>query len=101
DIINRGKGKLKYKIKTKQNWIKLSAYKGEVEYSEKVYVTIDWDIVPKGRDVGEIIISDDSKEYLIKVPIRNDLPPLEGFIENNGVVSIDASKFTKKYNSSN
>jgi hypothetical protein len=91
DIINRGKGKLKYKIKTKQNWIKLSAYKGEVEYSEKVYVTIDWDIVPKGRDVGEIIISDDSKEYLIKVPVRNDLPPLEGFIENNGVVSIDAS----------
>jgi hypothetical protein len=35
------------------------------------------------------------------VPIRNDLPVASGFIENNGVVSMEAANYTNKFDSKN
>ena len=36
---------------------------------------------------------------MVHVPIRKDLSDASGFIENNGVVSVEAANFTKKFNS--
>ncbi len=93
ELFNTGTEKIKYTIKSKEPWIKLSATKGSIQYDEKVYVNIDWDKAPQGQPTGHIIISGLGKEYRVEVPIRTDLPECEGFIENNGVVSIDASNF--------
>ncbi|MFO7370786.1 MAG: glycosyl hydrolase 115 family protein [Bacteroidales bacterium] len=96
DIINRGQEELNYTIKGREDWIKLSSESGTTLFNEKVYVSIDWDKAPKGETNGEILISGAGKEYKVQVPIRNELPPVAGFIENEGVVAFEACHFTKK-----
>lgn len=98
EIFNKGDEDLSYQLKPKQDWIKLSKEQGTIQTDEKVYVTIDWTKAPKGRATGEIIISGAGSEYSVEVPIRNDLPKESGFIENNGVVSIEAAHFDKAIN---
>jgi hypothetical protein len=99
EIFNRGNEKLVYQIKTKNDWIKLSGDRGTIQYDDRVFVSIDWNKAPKGQHVGEITISALDDEFVVQVPIRNDLSPASGFVENNGVVSIDAFNFTRKVDS--
>ncbi len=98
EILNRGDEKFNYSIKVKDKWIQLSSKKGTVQFEEKVYVSIDWKKAPKGRATGEIIISGTGREHVVKVPVRNDLPEVQGFAENNGVVSIEAVHYDKVVN---
>ncbi len=97
DVFNKGEQLLSYLIETEDNWIKLSKTAGTIQYDEKVYVSIDWDKAPKGEAIGEIKISGAGKDYVIKVPIHNNLLEAKGFVENNGVVSIEAANYTHKY----
>jgi hypothetical protein len=99
EILNRGDEKLSYTIKAKDKWIKLSSERGTIQFDEKVYVSIDWQKAPKGRATSEITISGAGKEYVVKVPICNDLTEAYGFVENNGVVSIEADHYANMVNS--
>lgn len=96
EIFNRGSEKLNYTVTPKNDWIKLSSEKGTVQYDEKVFVSIDWSKAPKGKEKGQLVLSGAGQEFTIEVPIRNDLPVASGFVENNGVVSIEAPNFTQK-----
>ena len=98
EIFNRGDAPLQYTISTKDRWITLSAGGGSIQYDEKVYVGIDWRKAPEGRSTGEIVISGPEKEYTVRVPVRTDLPDCAGFVENNGVVSIEAAHFNRAVN---
>lgn len=99
EIFNTGSDKLNYSLQAKEDWIKLSSEKGSVDHEEKVFVSIDWNKAPKGQNKGEITISGAGREYKVEVLICNDLPVATGFIENNGVVSIEAANYTKKLDS--
>ncbi|MFD3002355.1 glycosyl hydrolase 115 family protein [Pontibacter toksunensis] len=101
ELFNRGGGILNYSIEAKNDWIQLSKKEGNIRYDEKVYVNIDWNKAPKGKATGAIVIKGAGKEYTVNVPIRNNLPKAAGFIENNGVVSIEAANFTNRFNSKN
>ena len=98
-IFNKGSDSLNYRLKAKDEWIKLSAGHGGIRYDEKILVSIDWDKVPSGRRTGEIVISGAGQEFTVKVPVRNDLPEASGFVECDGVVSIEAPHFTRKVDS--
>lgn len=98
DVFNMGKEKLSYTITSENDWIKLSSEGGTIQYDEKVFVSIDWDKAPQGQDVGEVVITASNAEQgtKINVPIRNDLPEnIKGFIENQGIVSMDAVNYQK------
>ncbi|MFB9864236.1 glycosyl hydrolase 115 family protein [Rufibacter immobilis] len=99
EMYNRGGGILNYSIEPKNDWIKLSKKEGSIRYDEKVYVSIDWDRAPKGKATGAILVKGAGKEYTVEVPIRNNLPKASGFVENNGVVSIEAARFIRKSDS--
>ncbi len=99
ELFNKGNKTLNYTVEAKNDWIKLSREKGSIQFDEKVYVSIDWDKAPKGCDTGKIVVAGAGMEFTVSVPVRNDLPDASGFIENNGVVSIEAAHFTKKYDS--
>lgn len=99
ELFNRGRLPLNYTITPRDAWIRLSSEKGSFQYEEKVYVSVDWSKAPKGKATGEIVISGAGQHYAVKVPIRNDLPPATGFVENNGVVSMEAAHFTRKVDS--
>lgn len=96
EIFNTGTENLNYKVSAKQDWIKLSATEGSVQYEEKIYVTIDWNKVPAAATEGEITISGANRDFSIKVPVRRiTLGAFKGFVENNGIVSIDAVNFQR------
>jgi len=96
DIINRGQDELKYTVEGREDWIKLSSEEGTTRFNEKVYVSIDWARAPKGDVTGEILITGAGKEYTVQVPIRNEMPKVAGFIENEGVIAFEADHFTRK-----
>src|SRR5690606_1228319 len=52
-------------------------------------------------ETGEIVISGAGQEFVVQVPIRNNLPKVSGFVENNGVVSVEAANFMNKVDSKN
>ncbi len=96
EVFNKGKQKLTYSITSENDWIQLSSSGGTIQYDEKVYVSIDWDKAPFGQETGEIRIKAENAadENRVNVPIRNDLPEnITGFIENQGIVSIDATHY--------
>lgn len=97
EIFNKGKEKLNYSLSSEFDWIKLSSSSGTVQYEEKVFVSIDWAKAPKGAEKGSILIKGAGQEFEVNVPIRNNVPSAAGFVENNGVISIEATNFTRKY----
>lgn len=99
DIFNMGNKPLGYSIEVKDDWINLSKTIGTIQYDERIYVSVDWDKVPKGKVEGTLVIKGAGKEYTVKVPVRNNLLPASGFVENNGVVAIEAANYTKKIDS--
>ncbi len=97
EIFNMGKEELSYLVETKNDWIKLSADKGKTKLEERVYVSIDWEKVPDGVGSGELSVkAKNGRSFTIKVPLVKELPEASGFVENNGVVSIEAVNFQKK-----
>lgn len=96
EIYNKGGEPLDYSISSLDDWIGISSPKGTITYEEKIYITIDWDKVSDGVDEGEINVSGAGREFTIKVPLVRELPKnASGFIENNGIVSIDAVNYHK------
>ena len=94
EIYNTGSGSLNYNVEAAQDWIQLSSDKGSVKFEDKVYVTIDWDLAPEGAAMGEVVVTSGGAQAMVLVPIRNEKPGnAGGFIENNGVVAIDAANF--------
>src|SRR5690606_21142401 len=94
EIYNTGLAPLNYTISSKNDWIKLSEQKGSVQFEERVYVSIDWTKVPKEQQEGEVVLSGGGRDFTIKVPLRTEVPAAaSGFIENRGIVSIDAVNF--------
>lgn len=96
-LFNRGTEMLSYTITPKDSWIKVSSPKGNFEYEEKVTVSIDWSKAPKGKATGELVISAGGQDNTVKVPLRNDLPQVIGFVENTGIVSMEAAHFSNKF----
>lgn len=96
EIYNTGLEPLRYSLTTTQDWITLSAREGSVQYDERVYVSIDWEKVPADAAEGTITLSGAGREVSITVPLKKDVPEsASGFVENNGIVSIDAVNFQK------
>ena len=99
ELFNLGEEPLSYTITPKDKWINLSAQKGVIQFDEKIVVSIHWQKAPKGKAAGQIEIAGAGKKYLVRVPINNNLPGAAGFVENNGVVSIEAANYTNAVNS--
>ncbi|MBU2887978.1 glycosyl hydrolase 115 family protein [Gilvimarinus agarilyticus] len=98
EVFNTGAKNLNYKLEAKNDWIKLSSTEGSVQYEEKIFVSVDWEKVPAGQTEGEILLSSTSSQsFTIKVPLRINMPnKASGFVENRGIVSMEATSFQRK-----
>ncbi|MFB9054008.1 glycosyl hydrolase 115 family protein [Formosa undariae] len=124
DVFVNGEGMVNWEAKPKAEWIKLSESKGILNTSsgkgeKRIWVTIDWDKVPKGENKKEaplghdfqlippsykvnsgIDFMSDGKTTTIGISVFN--PKLEalkgykGFVEDKGFVSINAEHYTRK-----
>ena len=94
EVFNRGIGTLNYEVSANSDWIRLSKKKGAVELEEKVYVSIDWTKAPEGTANGEIYLESGGQKLTITVPINNQKREVKGFVENNGVIAIEAAHYS-------
>ncbi len=122
DVFLKGKGNLKWEAKPKVDWIKISKTSGvlnENKLEERLWVTINWDKVPKGKNKKEAPLGHDyqlippsykinsaiefsSNTSTINIGVSVFNPALDalmtytGFVEDKGFVSIHAENFARK-----
>lgn len=100
DIFNKGLKAFEFSISTDKPWIILKKTRGTIEKEERIWLTIDWEKVPKGKNNGELKISGTGSDVTISVPVFNpaEITPsaLQGFVESEGYVSIEAEHFSKR-----
>lgn len=99
DIFNKGKTPFDFVAKANEPWILLSATNGSVERDQRLWVSVDWGKVPLNGAAGNIQISGAGTNFTIKVtafdPTAVTSELLNGFVEGEGVVSIEPEHFSK------
>ncbi|MEL0454689.1 glycosyl hydrolase 115 family protein [Flavobacteriaceae bacterium SZ-1-7] len=122
DVFLKGEASLNWNAVPKADWIKMSKSSGTLHTSmpeERIWVTLDWDKVPKGKNIKEAPLGHDyqlippgfkvnstiefiseNSVYSVGVsafnPNLEDLKNFNGFVEDKGFVSINAENFTQK-----
>ncbi|HTB64518.1 MAG TPA: glycosyl hydrolase 115 family protein, partial [Opitutales bacterium] len=100
DVFNQGQTAFDFTVTADAPWIVLSESKGTVTQDERVWVSIDWSKAPQGTANGTIKFSGAGGEATVKVVAFHPATPtrenLQGFVEGQGVVSIEAAHYTKK-----
>jgi hypothetical protein len=99
DVFNRGDQPFVFTATADEPWIHLSPISGSVSKDEKLLVSIDWDEAPAGQHAGTIAIQQqDGPTVHVHVDELHPTEPtrasLEGFVEADHFVSIEAEHFT-------
>lgn len=99
DLLNLGIKAFSFKIKSDNDWIIFSKTKGKIKKEERITVAIDWKKAPKEITKTQFIIVVNKKEFEVSVNINNaDLNEIQGFVENDGYISIEAANYSKALN---
>ena len=100
EIFNRGKTQFKYTAIADKPWIKISSGSGTIDKQTRLMIGIDWKNKSSGNDSGSVRITGTNTEVVIGVKALNpeevSRNSLEGFVEGQGVVSIEAEHYTNK-----
>jgi hypothetical protein len=100
EVFNRGRQSIEYSISASQPWLQIDAPRGAVERDRRVWVSARWSEVPVGTERAVLTISGpDGASVEVTVPILNPSSPrpadLDGFVEANGYVSMEAEHYTR------
>jgi hypothetical protein len=99
DIFNKGQASFSYTAKPSDSWIILSSEKGTIDKEERIWVSVDWSNAPERTTEGNVKIEGTGETVAVKVeafnPTEITRDNLDGFVEGNGVISIEAEHFTK------
>lgn len=101
DVFNRGRAPYQFTATATEPWIKVSQSKGEIEREKRIWISVDWRRAPSGVNRGSINISSNgSRGVDVNVKAFHAAEPdpkkLDGFVESNGYVSIEAVHYTNK-----
>lgn len=103
EVFNRGTDPFKYRIEPAVPWISVWPDQGVVTKEVRAIVRVDWSRVPKGNTQVPITVSgpNDSKvvvQAIIENPIIPNIYRLEGFVESNGYISMEADHYSRVVN---
>ncbi len=102
EIFNRGSQPFTSSISPSVPWIVAPSGSFQVELQERIYLEVDWDMVPVGFHRMPVVITgpeNSSVTVFLEADNRSTcsgIPDRELFVENNGVVSIEAAHFQRK-----
>ena len=100
DIFNKGKNNFDFTVIANKPWIKVSEIEGTIEKEKRIWVSIDWEKAPKENSNGIVRIEGINKYVTVKInsfnPAEVTNKSLDGFVEGEGFVSIEAKHYTKK-----
>jgi hypothetical protein len=99
DVFNTGRAPAPWTARASQDWIRLSRAAGDLGEDARILVSVDWERAPKGEAVaGTLEISGAGATRVVRVPVFNPRTPrpgdVRGFVEDRGVVAIEAEHFT-------
>jgi hypothetical protein len=101
DIFNRGRTPFAFTASASQPWIMLSATHGTVGSDQRLWVSVNWRKAPKGSGSGTVTLAGaGARSVAVRVrtfnPDQTAKVSLQGFVEADGYVSIEAAHYAKK-----
>jgi hypothetical protein len=103
DVFNKGKTPFGFTATADAPWILVSATKGEVTNEQRVWISIDWSKIATNQSTGSVKFTGAGRDIGVNVtafrPTEVTRENLSGFVEADGVVSIEAEHFTAINNS--
>lgn len=98
EVYNKGANPIAWRASASEPWIKMDAQKGETSTQSRIYVAIDWNLVPAGKNAnGRILVSYGKRSKSIEVSAIRQPEGLEKlFVENNGTIGIKPTAFHRK-----
>jgi hypothetical protein len=97
DVFNRGQAAFDFTATASVPWLSVSPAQGTVTQQTRLTVSVsDWSQVPAGLQSVPVTISGASgRSVVVQASVDNRAtPPLAGFVESNGYVSIEAEHYT-------
>lgn len=102
DIFSRKNATVSYTISSNASYVTVSNDEGSIGPSEdsldrRSKISVDWEDAPRGLSWVNLTVnaSDDSQAFLILPVNKTSIPAdFSGFVESNGVVSIEAYHYT-------
>ena len=99
DVFNQGDQPFAFTVSADHPWIAVTPDRGTVSKDQRLLVHIDWNQVRPGENSGTVSVSQRSGPTIaVHLVASNPATPsrknLDGFVDNNRYVSIEASHFT-------
>ncbi|KAH7325672.1 hypothetical protein B0I35DRAFT_466743 [Stachybotrys elegans] len=102
DIFARKNGTLSYTVLSNASYVSLSKACGSLvspgdRSDARSVISVDWDAAPAGLSVAQLTVrANDGSAATLNLPVNKTSVPSDfsGFVESNGVVSIEAGHFT-------
>ncbi|WP_327365898.1 glycosyl hydrolase 115 family protein [Streptomyces sp. NBC_01217] len=99
EVFNRGTAPFDYRIRTGASWLVADRVRGRVDKQDRVTFRVDWSRAPEGvTEVPVTVSGPDGREVSVRAVIDHPKVPrsqLEGFVEANGYVSIEADHYSR------
>lgn len=100
EVFNRGRAPFEFTVQASEPWLKVEPASGSVQRDQRVLVSADWSLAPSGTTTGTLVVTGPGgAKVQVKVPLRNPTAPrleaLDGFVESDGYVSIEAEHRTR------
>jgi len=101
DVFDEGDQPFTFTVRADHPWIAVTPDHGTVAKDQRLLVHIDWNQVPPGENSGTISISQHSGPAIaVHIVASNPTTPsrkdVDGFVETNHYVSIEAAHFTHR-----
>ncbi|MBN1894482.1 glycosyl hydrolase 115 family protein, partial [bacterium] len=99
EIFNRGSLPFDFSIKPEEPWIRVSPDKGKINEQERIWISVNWKKAPRGNTRVPVVISGPAgSSVTVHAAVRNpdvrDYRRFAGFIEGDGVVSMEAHHYS-------
>jgi len=101
DVFNKGSVPFTFSANTSAPWIVLSSSQGKIDKEQRLWVSVDWKSAPQGAADGSVkIAAPGQQDVVVKISALNPHEParnsVNGFVEADGYVSIEAEHYTRK-----
>ena len=98
EIFNRGTEPFAFRIAASEPWMTVSMTAGSVTRDQRIEVGARWADIPADARTGTLTITGpEGRETTVEVPVRprDPLPVGPGFLETQGVVSMEAEHYSR------
>jgi hypothetical protein len=100
DVFNKGKAPFEFTASAAEGWIQIGQTTGPIVRDARLWIGVDWSRAPKGMATGSVRISGAGAQVTVRIdafnPVEMDRESLRGFVEGDGVVSIEPEHYTGK-----